>query len=145
VASFQAAEAMKILMGAQAAVDRRLWKMDLWVRKFQAFNVEDLVDRPCPGCEQQDFPYLHREIGMRVVTLCGRNAVQIYSSGENRISFERLASRLAGQVEVNYNDYALTILPRPYQITVFANGRAIVKGTEDAGQAKSLYAKYIGA
>ena len=33
----------------------------------------------------------------------------------------------------------------PYELTVFADGRAIVKGTQDPAVARSIYARYISA
>ena len=144
IASFQAVEAIKILAGKKDAVDRKLWKVDLWSRQFQSISVDHLKSSPCTGCKDADYPYLKREIGTRTVTLCGRNAVQIYTSERDRLDLNALASKLTGQADVQFNDYLLKFRLKPYEITVFANGRAIVKGTEDAGQAKSLYAKYIG-
>jgi len=32
----------------------------------------------------------------------------------------------------------------PYEITLFLDGRAIIKGTTDVGVARSLYARFIG-
>jgi adenylyltransferase/sulfurtransferase len=32
-----------------------------------------------------------------------------------------------------------------YELTLFTDGRAIVKGTKHASVAKSIYAKYVGA
>ena len=43
------------------------------------------------------------------------------------------------------NEFALRFVAAPYDLTIFADGRAIIKGTEDAGVARSLYARYIGA
>ncbi|MBI3306978.1 MAG: ThiF family adenylyltransferase [Candidatus Omnitrophica bacterium] len=144
VASFQATEAIKILAGKMDAVERKLWKVDLWSRQFQAISVEHLREFPCSGCREQSYPYLERKIASRAVTLCGRNAVQIYQTGPQKIDFEILARKLEGQAAVKFNDYLLNVHLAPYEITVFKNGRAIVRGTEDAGQAKSLYARYIG-
>lgn len=144
IASFQAVEAIKILAGKRQAVDRNLWKVDLWSRQFQSIPVGHLKKTPCSGCRDKTYPYLSQDAGTRTVTLCGRNAVQIYQSNQEKIDFQALAARLEGQAEVRFNDYLLKLDLKPYEITVFANGRAIVRGTEDAGQAKSLYAKYIG-
>ncbi len=145
IASFQATEAIKILAAKKEAVDRKLWKVDLWSRQFQSISVDHLKASPCSGCRDREYPYLTREAGSRTVRLCGRNAVQIYTSTKDKLDFESLATKLAGKVDVRFNDYLLKISLSPYEITVFSNGRAIVKGTEDAGQAKSLYAKYVGA
>jgi molybdopterin/thiamine biosynthesis adenylyltransferase len=144
IASFQTIEAIKILSGHKKSVDRQLWKVDLWNRQFKAINLDHLRKTPCSGCSKKDYPYLKREVGSRAVSLCGRNAVQIYKRGEAKINFAALAKKLAADGQVSFNDYLLKYQKKPYEITVFSNGRAIVKGTEDEKQARSLYAKYIG-
>ena len=144
IASFQAIEAIKILAGQKQAVERQLWKMDMWSRQFKSISVEHLTGTPCSGCKGVEYPYLDRIPQARAVTLCGRNSVQIFRQGNDKIDFPALAARLAEQAEVEFNDYLLRCRKASYEITVFSNGRAIVKGTEDAGQAKSLYSKYIG-
>ena len=166
IASFQAAEALKILAGKREDVDRRLWKIDIWKKEFKSVNVGHL-SHPlrayspspsarragggpkgkggrCSGCSRANYPYLSRDLGSRTVTLCGRNAVQIYRGERARIDFQNLARKLSGVGAVKYNDYLLKASIAPYEITVFQNGRAIIQGTEDAAQAKSVYAKYIG-
>ena len=78
------------------------------------------------------------------MTLCGRNAVQIFRAEKSRIDFSSLALRLSTLGAVQYNEYLLKASIDPFKITVFSNGRAIIQGTQDAGQAKSVYSKYIG-
>ena len=144
IASFQATEAIKILAGKREAVERQLWKVDLWSRQFHAISVEHLKSAPCTGCAKEEYPYLERGNATRTVTLCGRNAVQIYQQEKKGIDFKKLATKLEGRADVQFNEFLLMIRHAPYEITVFPNGRAIVKGTEDAGRAKSLYTRYVG-
>jgi adenylyltransferase/sulfurtransferase len=47
--------------------------------------------------------------------------------------------------EVRANEFALRMIIQDYQLTVFPDGRAIVKGTTDVGIARSLYARFIGS
>ena len=145
IASFQTIEAIKILAGHHEALERQLWKVDLWSREFKAISVDHLKNNPCTGCQGKDFPYLENRKMTRTVALCGRNAVQILREGKVQLNFSELASKLSKQGKVEYNDYLLKYSMQPYEITVFTNGRAIIRGTEDEHQAKSLYAKYIGA
>ncbi len=145
IASFQAIEAIKILAGHKEAVERNLWKMDLWSREFKSITVDHLRNMPCSGCLGEEFPYLQTSAGTRTVALCGRNAVQVLTPAGRKLDLAGLAARLQGQGEIHFNDYLLRCRTKPYEITVFANGRAIIKGTEDPVQAKSLYAKYIGS
>ncbi len=144
IASFQAIEAIKLLAGHREALERNLWKMDLWSREFKSISVEHLRSTPCSGCLGEEFPYLQTSAGTRTVALCGRNAVQVLTPPGRSLDLPGLAARLKGQGEIHVNDYLLRYRLSPYEITVFSNGRAIIKGTEDPAQAKSLYAKYIG-
>lgn len=144
IASFQSVEAIKLLAGKKEVVERKLWKVDLWNREFRAVSVEHLKTNPCSGCLDKEYPYLEKNKSSRTVTLCGRNAVQISRAAGEKINFPALAGKLTGEGKVTFNDHLLRWQNEPYEITVFSNGRAIVKGTEDAGQAKSLYSKVIG-
>lgn len=144
VASFQAIEALKLMASGPAEVDRRLWKADLWKKEFKSFDVSHLFTGPCSGCQEGEYPYLEKERGSRTVSLCGRNAVQIYQDQKNPIDFQNLAQKLSTFGAVQYNEYLLKASIDPFEITVFSNGRAIIQGTQDAGQAKSVYSKYIG-
>ncbi|MBI2167853.1 MAG: ThiF family adenylyltransferase [Candidatus Omnitrophica bacterium] len=145
VASFQSIEALKILAGRKETVDRRLWKGDLWKKEFRAVDAGGAPRSGCSGCRKGEYPYLDRERGSRTVTLCGRNAVQIFSSASVPINFKNLADKLSPFGAVHYNDYLLQASVPPFEITIFLNGRAIVKGTEDASEARGVYAKYIGS
>lgn len=144
IASFQAMEAIKILAGKRDDVERKLWKVDLWSRQFKAISVDHLKSKPCDSCRGKDYPYLSRKLETRAVSLCGRNAVQIYREGQNPVDLKRLAEKLKALGEVRSNDYLLKCRIDSFDLTLFANGRAIIKGTEDAGKAKSLYSQYIG-
>ena len=99
-------------------------------------------DPECPACARREFPYLE-ETRRPPESLCGRNAVQI--SGETRpIDLAELQARLEPLGQVRANQYALRFFTSPYELTVFPDGRAIVKGTSDTGIARSLYARYVG-
>lgn len=145
IASFQTIEAIKLLSGHKESVDRQLWKIDLWNRMFKAISLDHLEKNPCTGCRDKDYPYLNRRAGSHAVMLCGRNSVQIFQQGSGEIDLKKLAEKLSPRGPITVNEYLLKYSAEPYEITVFTNGRAIVKGTEDEAQAKSLYAKHIGA
>ncbi len=145
IASFQATEAIKLLAGQKDAVERKLWKADLWNRHFKTISVDHLKKNPCSSCQRQDYIYLSRKSSTQAVTLCGRNAVQILQPKTGKLDFKKLAAKFPDDADILFNEHLLRCKLSPYEITIFANGRAIIKGTEDAGQAKSLYAKYVGA
>src|SRR5579862_8975737 len=142
VASLAAASALKLLLGKFREADDRLVSCDVWTSRFQSIRVARRPD--CRACGRREFPYLEGAAQPHL-TLCGRDSVQIHERGR-ALDLATLGRRLAaGGSEARYNDFLLRFRVSPYEITVFADGRAIVKGTRDPAVARSLYARYIGA
>jgi adenylyltransferase/sulfurtransferase len=139
VASIQVADALRILTGADLRA--RITTLDLWKGGIRQIDAPER-DPDCPACARREFPYLEETV-RTPERLCGRNAVQI--SGEARpIDLAELQARLKPLGEVRANEYVLRFFTNAYELTVFADGRAIVKGTSDTGIARSLYARYVG-
>jgi adenylyltransferase/sulfurtransferase len=140
VAALQAAEALKVITGHFER--STITTLDLWSGGIRQVAQPD-PDPECPCCARREFPYLD---GTRraPVSLCGRNAVQIHERARP-IDLSRLAETLRGIAEIRSNEFALRARIDPYELTVFPDGRAIVKGTTDIGIARSLYARYVGA
>jgi molybdopterin/thiamine biosynthesis adenylyltransferase len=142
VASLQIAEAIKILSGHNEALHGRLISCDAWTGHFQSLRVPR--NPGCRACGRHDFIYLDGQAQPHI-TMCGRDSVQIHE--RNRaLDLEAMQVRLARTVEgVRHNNFLLRFRIPPYEMTVFADGRAIVKGTTDPAVARSLYARYIGS
>jgi adenylyltransferase/sulfurtransferase len=70
--------------------------------------------------------------------------VQINVRRDAQISFSQLADRLRSSGQVGYNDYMLRFRVDSYELNVFPDGRAIVKGCTEPALARTLYAKYVG-
>lgn len=141
VAAFQVAEALKILSGARHEVEPRLLSLDVWQGAPRALSTARR-DPDCRACGRREFPFLD-VTPRRPAALCGRNAVQVHD--RDSVDLDRLASLLRPLGEVRANEYAVRFRTPPYEMTVFADGRAIIKGVDDVGLARSLYARYVGA
>ncbi|MEI9976946.1 MAG: ThiF family adenylyltransferase [Ignavibacteriota bacterium] len=141
VASLQVADALKILCGCAAQVQPRITTMDLWYGGIRQIDGPPR-DPACPTCGRRKFSYLD-ERRRPPVSLCGRNAVQVHER-ERPIDLAELRDRLAPLGEVRANEFALRFRVDPYELTIFPDGRAIVKGTSEEGVARSLYARYVG-
>lgn len=142
VASWQAAEAIKVLLG-QGVTNRGVIYFDLW--NCRVDTLAEISPSPnCPACGQRRFEFLDATMTGRTTSLCGRNAVQVLPSQPFAPDFQALASRLRVLGKLVYNQHLLRFMVNGYEITLFADGRAIVKGTEDEALAQSLYARYIG-
>jgi len=146
IASIQANEALKILSGNRDAVSRVLNVFELWdnrIRQVDLSSLKESVD--CPACGGREFPWLAGERGSHSAVLCGRNAVQLSFPTRMELSLEMVAEKLAGIGKLTSNQFLLRLAVDKYEITLFADGRAIIGGTDDLAEARTVYAKYIGS
>lgn len=150
VASYQATEALKLLSGNAAAVNKELLIVDVWENTNRRVKVAPLAGRKgqCPCCAKRSFEWLDGAHGTQTTSLCGRNAVQVSQRTKGKLDFAYLAGVLKQSGEVSYNKFLLKFQlvenGDPYEFTVFEDGRAIIKGTDQPDKARTLYAKYVG-
>jgi molybdopterin/thiamine biosynthesis adenylyltransferase len=142
IAALQSGDALKMLALGPESVAANLTTIDVWSGVIRQLAPPQR-DPDCPCCVRHEFVYLD---GSRraPISLCGRNAVQIHERSRP-LDLSALAQRLATIAQVRSNEFALRVALDPYEMTVFPDGRAIIKGTTDVGVARSLYARYIGA
>ena len=144
VASIAATEALKFIVQETDArnLRRTLLSFDVWTND----HAEISAAKPrsgCRACGKRDFTHLAGE-GRPHITLCGRNSVQIHER-HRPIDFTEMDRRLAPHGTVRHNDFVLKFWRDPYEMTLFPDGRAIIKGTTDTAVARSLYARYVGS
>jgi adenylyltransferase/sulfurtransferase len=145
VAAIQSQEAIKILSGRRDAIQPGLIVIDLWNTRLRQVGLAGLGNRAdCPACSGREYPWLAGERGSSSVVLCGRNAVQVSSRDRGDVSLAELEQRLMSVGRVTRNAFLLRASIDDYVLTVFADGRAIIGGTDDPVVARSVYAKYIG-
>jgi bacteriocin biosynthesis cyclodehydratase domain-containing protein len=148
IASIEAAEAIKLLVEKiderdhTQSIQTRLVSFDVWTGQHHSIKVAR--DPECPVCVHHKFRYLEGKAQPHV-TMCGRDSVQIHERNRN-LDLALTAQRLAAVAsDVRHNDFLLRFTIDPHEITVFKDGRAIIKGTRDSAIARSLYARYLGA
>jgi adenylyltransferase/sulfurtransferase len=145
VASYQAAEAFKILTGRRDCINRDLIYLDVWENVQKKIKIAPLLGKvDCPCCQRHRFEWLDGEQGSHTTSLCGRNAVQVSHRTPARLNFEDMARHLETLGNVSYNRFLLKFDAEGHEFTVFPDGRAIIKGTSDVDRARTLYAKYVG-
>lgn len=142
IASYEAAEALKILIGSPD-VGRDLLVLDLWSRSTESVSLASLVREDCPACAGK-YEFLTGAPRTRVTSLCGQNAVQIWNLHATGISLDEVKERLSALGPVEAGDQMVRFPIGDQELVVFYDGRAIVRGTRDEKLARSLYAKYIG-
>jgi len=156
ITGIQAAEALKILLGAWDDVSRDLVEIDVWSNESRRVSLAAAKRDDCPCCAHGRLEYLEGARGGATAVLCGRGAVQVGGSTANgagaAIDLESLAMRLARVGEFTANEFLVRgVLSEergdegePIELTVFRDGRAIVKGTKAPERARAVYSRFIG-
>ena len=157
VSSWQALEAMKLLTGNRRDLSPFLFSFDMWDNRWQQLKVakaKAIAD--CPCCKHRNYEFLSGKFASSTTSLCGRNAVQISRSGGgagDKVEFERIAANLRNVGKATFNKFMLKCpiaegegeRRKEYELTLFADGRAIIKGTNESAVARTIYSKYVGA
>ncbi|MEL3972246.1 MoeB/ThiF family adenylyltransferase [Rossellomorea oryzaecorticis] len=145
VVSYQVSEALKILTGDLNAVRHTLTSFDVWRNEHSSVNVRALKKPNCPSCgENPRYPYLQYENQLKSAVLCGRDAVQIRPARTEAVDLERLADQMEYHMErVEKNAYLIACKTGKHRIVLFRDGRALIHGTKDVTEAKSLYHRYF--
>lgn len=142
IGALQVTAAIQILSGHVDQVPRRLTTVDVWTGAIRQI-AQPARDPECRVCGKRNFQYLDGD-RRAPISLCGRNAVQIHER-MRPVDLAELSRQLSPLGQVRANEFALRFFVEPYEMTVFPDGRAIIKGTQDPGVARSLYARYVGA
>lgn len=155
IGNFEAAEALKILCGKKESINTKLFSIDMWsgeIHQFKIARAREVAN--CPCCKQRNFEFLEGQGASTTTGLCGRNAVQINPRNGSKLDLQEMANRLKGSggiTNVSANKFLLKFNApggddgTGLEITVFPDSRAIIKGTKKVPDARTAYAKYIGA
>ncbi|MCA1620110.1 MAG: ThiF family adenylyltransferase [Acidobacteria bacterium] len=143
VAAVQVAEALKLLTGRTESLHGGLMQFDVWRNEWRRISAGARA-ADCPACALGRYESLEAEAGDVATVLCGRDAVQVSPRGAVSLDLKALAARLRAAGEVKSNEYLVRLRAGGYELTVFRDARAIVRGTDDPATARSVYARYVG-
>jgi adenylyltransferase/sulfurtransferase len=144
IAALEATEGLKILLDRHDELLRSLVMVDVWSGDFERAETQRTPTQ-CPVCVDRQYHLLEAERGSTAAVLCGRSAVQVTPRPSPSLDLSALAQRLAGAGPVSIGEYLLRLDVEGCQLAIFADGRAIIKGTDDPARARALYARYVGA
>jgi molybdopterin/thiamine biosynthesis adenylyltransferase len=146
VASHQATEAMKLLIGAVDQLNHTFMQWDLWYNQHMSVDITHARVAECIACVHHRYEYLTESTqDMWMDTLCGRNAVQMFPKHASRLTLDQWEQRLQATGPVHRNAFLLKLhIDSTLTMVIFADGRVIIQGTEDIALCKSLYSRYIG-
>ncbi|HEX8369919.1 MAG TPA: ThiF family adenylyltransferase [Pyrinomonadaceae bacterium] len=143
VSAIQTTEALKILTGNFERLHKSLIQIDVWENDWRKIKP-GAPNADCRTCGQRNFEFLDAESAEFSAVLCGRDAVQIQPPQPTRIDLSDLKEKLKNLGDVKQNEYLLRLMIDDFELTVFRDARAIIRGTDDVTTARSLYAKYVG-
>lgn len=142
VASLAATEAIKLLVDAPT-VSNEIIAIDVWHTSFERLP-QPPRDPDCPTCGRRRFEFLEAWAPQQTVALCGRDAMQVSISPRPTLTPRDLAARWQGLGDVTATPHLARLRTGGHELTVFPDGRAIIRGTDDPAIARSLYARYVG-
>ncbi|MFT3788475.1 MAG: ThiF family adenylyltransferase [Tepidisphaeraceae bacterium] len=148
VGAQQAALALRMLVGDAASIVPSLLVIDSWDGRFHSIDLVEAKRTDCPCCGARNFEFLNGQLAPAGAKLCGRNAVQVRAaSGAKRVDLRQLRERLKSVADLDASDLMLKAVlhDRPeLALTIFADGRMIVFGSEDPVLARSIYSRVVG-
>lgn len=143
VSAIQTTEALKILTGNSDKLHKSLIQIDVWQNDWRKIKL-GAPNADCECCAKRNFEFLSADANEFSAVLCGRNAVQIQPANAAKIDLQILAERLKNLGDVKQNEYLVRLNVGEYELTIFSDARAIVRGTDDVSTARSVYARYVG-
>mgnify|MGYP000908398131 CR=1 FL=1 len=143
ISAIQTTEALKILTGNLEQLHKSLIQIDVWQNDWRKIKLSQ-PNEDCETCGKRNFELLDGNSQEFFTTLCGRDAVQISAPKPTKIDLQNLAEKLKHLGEIKQNEYLVRFTVNKFEVTVFQDARAIIKGTDDLTTARTVYAKYIG-
>lgn len=144
ISAVQVTEALKILTAKTDKLHKSLMQFDVWQNDWRKIKL-GMPNPDCETCGRGNYEFLVAGAQEFAAVLCGRNAVQIAPPKTVNLDFQTLAERLQSLANVKQNEYLLRLNVEDFELTIFRDGRAIVRGTDDVSKARAIYAKYIGS
>lgn len=143
VASLQVAEILKYLTGNVGALSDSLVHVDVWNNEFRMIHL-GLPKTDCECCHRHHFTSLESQKDGLTVSFCGRQTIQIQPPRGLSRPLSEMANRLSQVGSVRHNVNLLRLDLGDIQVSLFANGRALIHGVDDEVEAKNIYSRYIG-
>ncbi len=144
ISAIQIAEAIKLLVGDTTSLHRSLIQIDVWQNDWRKIKLTE-PNADCKCCGQHIYEFLDAETQEFSAVLCGRNAVQIAPPKPVDLDLDAFADKIKFVTTVNQNEYLVRFSIDEKEVTVFGDGRAIIKGTDDIASARSIYSRFIGS
>ncbi|MCT8138776.1 ThiF family adenylyltransferase [Anaerobacillus sp. CMMVII] len=146
IASYQATEALKLLIEDTEALREEMIQLDVWKNDFDEFPFQNSLNKECPCCQKRNFDFLNMKHSAQLISsLCGRDSIQIAPMNEAiTLNFDDIITRWSNIGKIEKTPYLLRMKYDDYQLSLFKNGRLLIHGTTDTMIAKRLYSTLVG-
>ena len=142
IGSIQSTEAIKYILGS-SDLNKTLIFYDIWIQEFRTLEI--MKNESCKCCAKLDYEYLNVKKRTLVTSICGRNSVQIVPIRSADLDLSKFKKKLSKVGSVKSTKFMLKLKLDHYELNIFSDGRALIKGTNEDKLAKSLYTKYVGS
>ncbi len=140
MASIQCTEAVKILLNKPFEKD--LLTYDVWEQRFEKIEINR--DPECECCKKGKFKFLDQEKKEIITELCERG-VQIIPAEDMNLDLNKIpVDKKEKVMRLTGNDFFIKFTLEEKTVTLFKDGRAIIKGIGDRGAAKAFYSRFLG-
>ncbi len=143
IASYQVMEAIKLLTEQEHKLRSGLLSVDLWNNTYHELKWRKPKEN-CRSCQRHEYPALQISEGQQILSLCGRESIQIAPPIPQNINLDEWKSRLERVCEVQLTPFLLRCTFDKLKLVLFKDGRVLIQGTSNITEAKAMYAKYIG-
>jgi len=140
VGAIQAGEALRLLVGESPSSDLLL--IDGWSPEIQKIHLTRRSD--CSACVRGEREYLGVRRTQVLASLCGSDTISLDPIHAGAIDLDMLGRRLEALGIARRAGGVLVADVEGRRLTVFPDGRALIRGVKDETEARSIYAKYIG-
>lgn len=148
IASLQATEAIKWVSGNRDAVSEQLISIDLWSHRVRQLSIEAAGSEKCPACHHHRFEFLDQSRcapGDGAAVLCGRDAVQLGGGASDAVDLAAVAEKWRSAAKVQSTPFFVRLFPSDrHTLTLFRDGRAVITGTREITEARSIYERFVG-
>ncbi len=141
IGSWAALEALKVLTGKQPHTD--LVRFDFWNDERQFLNPPRTR---CRFCTERITEFLDARWSLRASALCGLEGVQIRVNPPGRLDLAALKDRLETRTRSPWRQAGMMLKGREGadEITLFADGRALIHGPMTPERARGWYTEVVG-
>lgn len=141
VGAIQAGEALRLIVGEAPSGD--LMVVDGWRPEIQRVRVARRGD--CTACVKGEREFLGAKRSQVLASLCGSDTVSLDPLRRRDADLDAIERRLRKLGDVRRAGSVLVADVEGHHITLFPDGRALIRGVKDEAAARAVYAKYVGA